>query len=199
MHAVVDRLLRVSQLETGNITVHRAPLNLVLLAQEALMAAKERLDEQHATSMPLFRFRLKSLFSSDEAIVQADHMLLREALDQVLDNAIRYSPTGGRVSMLLRPLSPGASFPPSAPLVEICISDQGREIPQDLLGVIFDRFTRGDTSLTCETSGLGLGLTMCKYIVELHQGSIWAESTPGRGSTFHLVLPREGLSSITNT
>ena len=193
--AVVDRLLRISQLETGSVTLHPAPLNLVSLVQEALLVAKERLDKRGATSIssPRFRFRLKNALTEEEALIQADHTLLREALDQMLANAIQYSPAGGQVSVLLRPFhptSPAGSPSTYAPLVEICVTDQGMGIPQEQLATIFERFTRGDTSLTRETSGLGLGLTMCKYIARLHQGCIWAESTPGQGSTFHLVLPR---------
>lgn len=201
MNGVVDRLLRISQLETGSITLHRASLNLISLVQEALIVAKERLNKLRATrtSLPRFRFRLKNTLTENEAIIQADHALLREALDQVLENAVQYSPTGGQVSVLLRVFRPDSfvDFPPMPlPMVEICIADQGTGIPQEHLGAIFDRFTRGDTSLTRETSGLGLGLTMCKHILELHLGCIWAESTPGKGSTLHLVLPKDSPPAL---
>lgn len=196
MKIVVDRLLHISQLEMGGITLHCAPLDLVSLAQEALMVAKERLEKRRTTSTPLprFRFRLKDALTEDEAIIRADRALVREALDQLLENAIQYSPGGGQVNILLRSFhstSPAGSLPAHMPLVEICVTDQGTGIPQEQLMAIFDRFTRSDTSLTRETSGLGLGLTICKSIAELHRGGIWAESTPGKGSTFHLVLPQD--------
>ena len=68
--------------------------------------------------------------------------------------------------------------------------DTGMGIPADHLGRIFERFHRVDTRLTREVQGLGVGLALCKGIVELHGGAIWADSTPGEGSIFHVVLPR---------
>ena len=74
-------------------------------------------------------------------------------------------------------------------MVEICVCDSGIGIPGEHLERIFDRFHRVDTRLTREVDGLGLGLAICKRIVELHKGRIWAESLPGEGSTFHVLLP----------
>jgi len=83
----------------------------------------------------------------------------------------------------------GTAYAPRK-MVEICVSDQGQGIPVEHLDRIFDRFHRVDTRLTRETNGLGLGLTVCKRIVELHDGLIWAEnSLHGRGSAFYVRLP----------
>ena len=76
-------------------------------------------------------------------------------------------------------------------MVEICVHDHGIGIPPAHLERVFDRFYRVDTRLTREVNGLGLGLAICKRIVELHGGSIWAESDLGQGSTFHVWLPRD--------
>src|SRR2546422_11551175 len=73
--------------------------------------------------------------------------------------------------------------------IEICVRDSGKGIPAEHLESIFERFHRVDTRLTREVEGLGLGLTICKRIVELHEGAIWAESVVGQGSTFHVWLP----------
>ena len=74
-------------------------------------------------------------------------------------------------------------------MVEICVRDNGIGIPTAHLERIFDRFHRVDTRLTREVNGIGLGLAICKRIVELHGGMIWAESEIGIGSTFHVWLP----------
>ncbi len=76
-------------------------------------------------------------------------------------------------------------------MLEICVCDHGVGIPPEHLERIFDRFHRVDTRLTRETSGLGLGLTICKFLVELQYGVIWAESCPAGGSAFHVWLPLE--------
>jgi signal transduction histidine kinase len=75
-------------------------------------------------------------------------------------------------------------------MLEIRISDEGQGIPDDQLERIFNRFHRVDTRLIREANGLGLGLAICKYLVELHHGLIWAENKPGgHGSIFHVRLP----------
>jgi signal transduction histidine kinase len=74
-------------------------------------------------------------------------------------------------------------------MLEICVRDSGIGIPQEHIGRIFDHFHRVDTRLTREVNGLGLGLAICKRIVELHDGVIWAESEVSKGSTFHVWLP----------
>ncbi len=76
-------------------------------------------------------------------------------------------------------------------MIEVCVRDHGIGIPHEQLERIFDRFYRVDTRLTREVNGLGLGLAICKRIVELHKGVIWAESELGKGSAFHVWLPLE--------
>jgi two-component system OmpR family sensor kinase len=78
--------------------------------------------------------------------------------------------------------------------VEIAVIDNGPGIPQDQLAFIFDRFTRGEAGLTQRVGGTGLGLAISKSLVELHGGSLSAESTVGVGSTFRVRLPSGGAS-----
>ena len=77
-------------------------------------------------------------------------------------------------------------------MAEIWIQDHGIGIAEAHLEQIFQRFYRVDTSLTREVNGLGLGLAICKQIVTLHNGLLWAESEVGKGSTFHVLLPMNG-------
>ena len=80
---------------------------------------------------------------------------------------------------------------------ELCVADNGQGIPAEQLERIFERFHRVDTRLTRETGGLGLGLTICKRIVELHGGAIWAENrSSGRGSVFYVRLPIDGTADL---
>jgi signal transduction histidine kinase len=105
---------------------------------------------------------------------------IRQILVNLLTNAHEYSPEGASIGVSARTL--GAE-------VEIAVSDNGPGIPQDQLERIFERFTRGDAGLTQRVGGTGLGLAISKSLVELHGGSIVAESTPGQGSTFRVRLP----------
>jgi signal transduction histidine kinase len=111
----------------------------------------------------------------------------------VLQNAVTYSPAGGDVVVSLRPYaSPSdhsSDHRTAARAVEIEVRDGGIGIPTEHLDRVFERFHRVDTRLTREAEGLGLGLAIARRVVELHGGSIWAESDLGSGSTFHIVLP----------
>ncbi len=220
----IDRLLEMSQLESGTMSVERSPVDVVRLAHEAIIAAEQQTSTQlrgHFT----FHLRLKDAAgvpTQEEPLIMADPRRLREVLDNLLENAIHYSPDGGVIDVVVRPIQAllpagkaskrerkAEALPQSddahrerpdvqpdghklRQLVEICVCDYGLGIPAEHLDRIFARFHRVDTRLTREQSGLGLGLTICKHIVELHDGLIWAESCPAGGSAFHVRLPVDG-------
>jgi signal transduction histidine kinase len=248
LEAVIERLLEISQLETGAITIERSSVDLAYLVREAITSIERRLEvpgpEARAETVGVgversgvgelasapttptptvegqnrstFTFRLQDRYgmpTRDELIIQADRNRLREVLDNLLENAIKYSPQGGTIEIVVRPLLASSqasrsrtaagksdhdrkmgihpSVPRSRQMVEICVRDNGIGIPAAHLERIFDRFHRVDTRLTREVNGIGLGLAICKRIVELHGGMIWAESEIGTGSTFHVWLPMD--------
>jgi signal transduction histidine kinase len=139
-------------------------------------------------------------------LIAGDHRLLRVLLDHLLENAVHYSPAPTPIEVGLgvrrheavltslkqqwRDMAADLEVPPSSGgWVEIWVKDEGMGMAPEQLSRIFERFYRVDRSLTRQVNGLGLGLTLCQYIVRLHGGLIWAESAPGLGSTFHVVLP----------
>lgn len=145
--------------------------------------------------------------TTNEPRIQGDRRRLREVLDNLLENALLYSVQGGIVEVGIRPTSlqgfrgDGSSHhdtskgentmvrPGNASMIEIWVCDHGIGISSEHLPHVFDRFYRVDTQLTREVNGLGLGLAISKYLVELHGGTMWAESAIGEGSTFHVLLP----------
>jgi signal transduction histidine kinase len=149
---------------------------------------------------------------NDGLIVQGDRRLLRNLLDHLLENATQHSPANSKIEVGLRSIQqpqalealeqhlhqekPSLAVLPldrrkrDVPLVEIWVKDTGSGIPPEHLQHIFDRFYRVDMSLVRDINGLGLGLSICKSIVELHRGTIWVESEPGKGSAFHVLLPQ---------
>jgi signal transduction histidine kinase len=160
---------------------------------------------------------IANLSASEEPLIWADRQRIHEVLNHLLENAILYAPGDSTVDIILRPLqlsSERQKFPtpihptlldgqrsPTRPAeqqdisgFEICICDHGIGIPDEHLEHIFERFYRIDTRLVREVNGLGVGLTICKYIVEMHGGQIWVESQVGQGSTFHLWFPAYRLS-----
>jgi len=212
LELIIERLLEVSELETGQVTLQLSPVDMAYLVGEALIAIEERV-ENKAPGRFSFRLALQHMDGTSAhslPLVLADPRRLREVLDNLLDNAIQYSPDGGTVSVVIRPVMQMWPVPvdeleahmvsrqmagiPATPalrnMLEICVCDEGQGIPADQLERIFNRFHRVDTRLIREANGLGLGLAICKYLVELHHGLIWAENKPGgHGSIFHMRLP----------
>ncbi len=211
LEAIVERFLEMSQLETGNLSARPIPVDAARVAQEALLNAQQRTNE----SLPghfTFHLRLKDehgALTSQEPLILADTRLLREVLDNLLDNAINYSPDGGRIDIVIYPArlssaaqqrttekvvageeqQEGQMQKEAEQMLDICVCDHGLGIPDEHLERIFERFHRVDTGLTRTVNGLGLGLTICKRIVEMHGGRIWAESCSAGGSAFHVLFP----------
>lgn len=206
LELIIDRLLEMSQLETGAIQIASSAVDVVRLAREAITVTQQRISSD-ASDHVSFHLHLKDgagRLTDEEPLVKADPRRLREVLDHLLENALNYSPEGGAIDVILRPVpegsvhqtrsestTGGSSADISRHMLEICVCDHGLGIPSEHLERIFDRFHRVDTRLTRETNGLGLGLTICKYLVELHNGNIWAESCPAGGSAFHVLIPVE--------
>jgi heavy metal sensor kinase len=118
--------------------------------------------------------------------INGDEILLRRVFSNLLDNAIKYTSPGGRVYVSLRD---------KGDKVMVRIEDTGIGISEDHLGRIFNRFFRVDPSRSRETGGTGLGLNICKNIVELHKGKIEVKSKLGAGSTFEVILPKDHTNS----
>jgi signal transduction histidine kinase len=202
---VIDRLLEMSQLETGDITIELTAVNLAYLVREAITAVEQHLlAPEHANRPWTLALRLldgRGMPTGEEPVIWADRHRLREVLDNLLENAIHYSPEGGAIEITIHPIfTPSHTVMPPAQqevqqMVEICVQDHGIGIPPAHLGRVFDRFHRIDTRLTREVNGLGLGLAISKRIVELHGGTIWAQSDIGQGSAFHVWLPVEARLS----
>jgi PAS domain S-box-containing protein len=215
LEVIIDRLLQISQLETGTLPVQRAPVDLALIGRAAIAAIEEpsSRDASRRFTFSLHLVTANGTPAPGVPLVIADPRLMRHVLDNLLENAVKYSPEGGAIAVTLGPASrdhtlraesslgeraardasgtPGSPAPPDGHMLEMRVRDHGVGIPAEHLGRIFDRFHRVDTRLTREVDGLGLGLAICKRIIELHGGVIWAESMPGEGSTFHVLLPTD--------
>ncbi len=217
---VVDRLLEMSQLEIGAISLEPTTVDVVYLVREAIIAVEQRVGHPgnagrteeiahmpHHVTFSLHLEDSQKQLTMSESLIQGDRRRLREVLDNLLENAMLYSSEGGIVEVGIRltsvqgfrgdgsahhDTSKGGNTmvrPGNESMIEIWVCDHGIGISSEHLPHVFDRFYRVDTQLTREVNGLGLGLAISKYLVELHGGTIWAESTIGEGSTFHVLLP----------
>ena len=192
---LVDDLFYLARLEAGEIpaemkhvdvaAVVRSTVETILpLAKQKDLDVSLSVDEDAAA-----RFQFKATGSADR---------LTRAVLNILDNAVKYSPHGGqiRVALSVDAGSGGlsANVPaPGGPLrAVISVSDQGPGIPEPDIAHIFERFYRADKARSRAKSGAGLGLSIARFIVEQHHGSLWVESTVGQGSTFFIAIPLQG-------
>jgi signal transduction histidine kinase len=169
---LLNDLLDLARSDAGRLSIRPQPTEVAPLIEDVVRtmraqteAAGQNLSEQVEPGLP-------------PLLVEPDR--IRQILVNLLTNAHEYTPEGASIGIAARAV--GAE-------VEISVSDNGPGIPPDQLERIFERFTRGDAGLTQRVGGTGLGLAISKSLVELHGGSIGAESSVDRGSTFHVRLP----------
>jgi signal transduction histidine kinase len=176
----VDRLIRlvkdildVSKIEAGVLTVQFLPTSLNELIEKCLFWVPQLPGGQGIA--------VEARLPSQPAMVLADGSRITQVLENLIENAIKFSKPGGRISIELRSLDRE---------YEVIVSDQGKGIAPEDLDRIFGKFYQVAESATREQGGTGLGLAICKGIIGVHRGRIWAESVPDEGSTFHFTLAR---------
>ena len=177
LDVMISRLLELSRLEAGALKPNLIPVDVLHLVREAVSAAEHRWS-RGAPAVGQCIFIPPE--QSSVPVVLTDLRLLREALDIVLENAVKYSPSGGTIHVTLQS---------DDTMLTIRVQDNGSGIGPDHLQRIFGCFYRVDTRLARDVEGAGVGLAICKRIMALHGGEIWAESELGVGSTFVMALP----------
>jgi signal transduction histidine kinase len=170
LEELIDNLLDMSQMEAGALRIQREPTQLRRLVREAVELAKRR-TETHWFVMDL---------PAELPRVWADPRRIRQVLNNILENAIKYAPGGGQITVACEVEKQS---------VIVSIADPGEGIPPEFLERVFDRFFQVDGASTRRMGGSGLGLAITKGIIEAHGGTIWAESAPGVGSVFRFALP----------
>jgi len=172
LRRIVDDLLDVTRLTTGNIQLQRETVNLSEVLAQAIDDCQIAL-EKHVVGV--------DVASGVAPLVSGDPVRLLQALSTLVDNAAKHTEAGGRIDLSVRS---------DAEAVVVRVVDTGRGVPSEMLPTIFEPFVparaRSDGS-----GGLGLGLALVKRLVELHDGTVAATSAgPGRGSAFEVTLPR---------
>jgi signal transduction histidine kinase len=171
---IVAELLDLSRIETGRSPeLRREPVDVSELL--------ERNAELFATQHPGHRFAWTA--RPTERVLHADRDALDRILKNLISNAVKYSPAGGRVTVIA---GPAADRPD---MVELSVEDDGVGIPADEIGRIFDKYVRIPSRETAAVRGLGLGLALVRALTEAHGGWTEVESLPGKGSIFRVVLP----------
>jgi len=181
---LVNDILDFDGAEKRRLPLHRAPVEAIDLLRRATDVA------HGAAAQARMEFRIDAKASP----VFADAERVMQVLNELVTNAIKFSPQGTTIQLTARDSAgsgPGAS---ATGAKEVCfvVADQGRGIAPDKLERIFEPFQQGDASDSRALGGTGLGLALCRSIVEQHGGRIWAESQLGNGSRFLFTLPAAG-------
>ncbi|HEY0369541.1 MAG TPA: ATP-binding protein [Chthoniobacterales bacterium] len=180
---LIEDVLDITRIINHKLSLDRTVLDLVPLVREAVDAVQPSADVNGIV--------VESLLDAEELLVDADRMRLQQVVLNLLTNAVKFTPRGGKVRVR-------ATRDRGSAVVEV--TDTGKGIPPDLLPHIFERFRQGDSSSTRQHGGLGLGLTIAHQLVQMHGGTIEVESAgEGKGSRFSVLLPIVALDTRRQT
>ncbi|MBN1659904.1 MAG: GAF domain-containing protein [Anaerolineae bacterium] len=182
MVGLVNNLIAISEMDRGVVTIEPRRVDLANVIQEAVNAIRQGAEERNldvALTLP-----------PTLAPARGDPQQLRQVMDHLLDNAIRYTPHGGRIAVWAAEAHLEDDAAAHTDLV-VSVRDTGVGIPQEDHERIFEKFYRGDNALSIEAGGAGVGLAIVRSLVQAHGGKVWVESEPGAGSTFSFTVPAE--------
>jgi len=175
---LTDDLLELSKMDADRLDLEVDRLNVVQFVQSCIDTTQRSAAEKN--------LRVSVNVKTSLPDIAADRRRLAEVLQNLLDNAVQYTPSGGRITV---------SASSERDEVEFSVSDTGIGIPKVDQPRIFERFYRVDVARSREVGGTGLGLSIAKHLVEAHGGRIWVESELGQGSRFHFTVPVFGASA----
>ncbi len=169
MYRTIDTLLDLYKIKSGMVELKKETHDIGALIEEEIKECEPVFSKQNIRMLKKFSIRDRS--------TQIDKSKIKEVINNILSNALRYTPHSGEINISVNPVD---NF------IRIEFMNNGTAIPSDQLAVIFNKFKK----LNDPKAGTGLGLAIAKDIIELHGGNIWAENISGKGVKFVIVLPR---------
>ncbi|HMD14103.1 MAG TPA: GAF domain-containing protein, partial [Bacteroidota bacterium] len=169
LNQLAEDTLSITKIESGQLSYYFKIVNIERLVQDAI-------------SMVRFSNRHKMSYTVEPnvAFIKGDQTKLRQVVQNLVSNAVKYSPKGGKVCVVVADYSPEK--------ILVSVSDEGMGIPADQVDKLFKKFSRVNSNEVKDIKGAGLGLWICKEIVEAHGGKIWIESQFGKGSTMKFTI-----------
>jgi PAS domain S-box-containing protein len=169
---LINDVLDLSKIEAGAMTLRIEHISLADAISDAVNAIRPR------AAMKSLTLENRNTFAG---LIAIDPMRLKEVFYNLLGNAVKFTPEGGNITL---------ETEENGQFVRITVADSGIGIPADQLEQIFEKFYQVGYATSGVREGTGLGLAICKRLIEMHGGSIWIESRPGKGSSFHFTVPK---------
>jgi two-component system sensor histidine kinase VicK len=166
---MINSFLNVSRLESGKMMIEKQPFIIGDLIRETI-------EENYVMGIA----HSIELINCDKVVLSADKEKIGSVLSNLLSNAVKYSPKGTRILVNCQKI--GSQ-------VQVSVEDEGLGIRPEEQSRLFDRYYRVESNRTRNVSGFGIGLYLCSEIIQRHNGNIWIQSQPGKGSTFYFTLP----------
>ena len=185
LNLILEDLLQLSKIESGQVQFKQEPLHIGSVVDRTIAMIKPLADKK--------QHQLRAEIGADLPLIKGDEERLVQVLANLLDNAIKYTPEGGTITVSARRIPRGSGRPADGPRdgVELIVTDTGIGIPEKDRPRVFERFYRVDKARSRELGGTGLGLAIVKHIVEGHGGQIRVEGHVPNGSRFVVRLPAE--------
>ena len=177
LNRMINEMLDLDKMESGRMQLHHEPVDLNTVAAESADRVRPNAPAHPVT------LRLDPALGT----IMGDRDKLTQVLANLLNNAVKYSPNGGEIVVSTRVEGAAA---------HLVVRDHGMGIPNEALETIFERYGRVESRATRYIRGTGLGLPIVRQIVQLHGGTVWAESTVGEGSLFHVTLPLAAAAEL---
>ena len=187
LNLIIEDLLELSKIESGSVSFKEEPLELRSIVDRTLSTIKPIAEKN--------RHRLVTAVDPSLPPMAGDEGRLVQVLTNLLDNAVKYTPTGGTITVGAKLVLSIGSDEPAPSAIELSVADTGIGIPEADRPRVFERFYRVDKARSRELGGTGLGLAIVKHIVEGHGGQVWVEANHPQGSRFVVRLP---LSTTTH-
>lgn len=181
LNLIIEDLLELSKIESGRVLLKEEPVDLRPIIDRALATIKPIADKNGHRLVPSIDDNLPP--------VPGDEGRLMQVLTNLLDNAVKYTPAGGTITVNSRLINGTGSMGSAEGGIELTVSDTGIGIPEQDRPRVFERFYRVDKARSRELGGTGLGLAIVKHIVEGHGGQVWVEANQPHGSKFVVRLP----------
>ena len=178
MIRLIGEILDISKLEAGKLKLEPRPVDPVAIATSVA--------ERFGPAVAKRQIKLEVRPARLQGPVHCDPDRLDQIFMNLIGNAVKFTPEGGRIDVEIADLGEE---------VEGAVADTGHGIPPEELPLLFEKFSQTSSGRATSQPGTGLGLLICRHLVEAHGGRIWAESAPGRGARFVFRLPRQARAA----